>query len=132
MKIVSDKALINTTPDKVFAFLSEPANFEKLLPSDRISDFKSDEKGCSFKAQGSFLIQLEYVEKVPDSVISMKSGPEAPFEFTLKLHLKEMDRHTEGYIDFKGDVNMFMKLLVEKPLLNLFNYMSDSLKQQFQ
>ena len=41
------------------------------------------------------------------------------------------EEKTEGYIEFDGEVNAFLKMMVEKPLLNLFNYMANKLSQQF-
>jgi hypothetical protein len=38
---------------------------------------------------------------------------------------------TEGYIQFDGEVNTFLKLMVERPLTSLFNFMSEKLKEQF-
>ena len=34
-------------------------------------------------------------------------------------------------IEFDGEVNAFLKMMVEKPLLNLFNYMANKLSKQF-
>ena len=48
------------------------------------------------------------------------------------MHLNEEETNiTEGYIEFDGEVNAFLKMMVEKPLLNLFNYMSHKLTKQF-
>jgi len=39
---------------------------------------------------------------------------------------------TDGYIHFDGEVNAFLKMMVEKPLSALFNYMSEKLKSHFE
>jgi hypothetical protein len=49
----------------------------------------------------------------------------------LTVNLKEVDDKTEGYIAFDGEVNAFMKMLVDKPLTNLFNYMSFKLQKYY-
>jgi len=131
MKIISDKALVNASIDEVFDFLSDAANIYKILPHEKVSDFRSDENGCFFKAQGGFNVPLLYEEKVRGSHIKMKSGEGAPVEFTLMIHLKSLDDKTEGYLEFNGDVNMFLKLVVEKPLTALFNSMSHRLQKEF-
>ncbi len=132
MKILSDKALINAPEEEVFEFLCDANNFQQILPEDKISDFRADEHGCSFKAPGGFLIELLYISKTAYTRIDMKSGEKAPFDFTLVVHLRKKGPvQTEGYIEFKGDVNMFMRMMVEKPLLSLFNSMSDKLQEVF-
>jgi hypothetical protein len=42
-----------------------------------------------------------------------------------------MGDQTEGFIVFDGELNMFLKMLVEKPLTALFNIMSENLKKYF-
>ena len=64
--------------------------------------------------------------------IFMRSGEKSPFPFKLTLHLEARDGTTEGYIAFDGEVNVFLKMMVEKPLTNLFNYMSEKLKAYFE
>lgn len=131
MKITTEKARVEAPAKEVFLFLSISENIEKLLPQDKISDFSSDDEGCRFKVQGGIEISLLYVELEEHSRIHMKSGQKAPFSYTLTIHLEEGDGHTHGHIAFHGDVNVFLKMMVEKPLLNLFNYMSQRLQEQF-
>lgn len=131
MEITSDKALIEAPVAAVFEYLSDAANIEPLLPADKISDFRSDETGCTFKVQGGFTISLHYDYKIFPKELHMKSGEKAPFDYTLTIHLKEVDDHTEGYMDFEGDVNMFLRMMVEKPLTALFNSMAKKLQEQF-
>lgn len=131
MQITSEKATINASSETVFTFLSSAENIQKLLPSEQISDFKSDENGCSFKVQGGIVIPLLYVDKIPNTRINMKSGEKAPFNYTLTIVLDEKDQGCEGFIDFNADINLFMKMMVEKPLNGLFNHMTKKLQAQF-
>jgi len=131
MKIISETAVIEAPIIAIFEFLAHSHNIECLLPADKISDFHGHELGCTFKVQGGFLISLLYVDVDPPLRIHMKSGEKAPFNYTLTVHLKEVGDQTEGHIEFIGDVNMFLKMMVEKPLIGLFNYMSGQLKEQF-
>ena len=67
-----------------------------------------------------------------NSQILMKSGQGTPFPFNLTIHLEEKGKQTEGHIEFDGEVNMFLKMMVEKPLTALFNLMSEKLKTHFE
>ena len=42
-----------------------------------------------------------------------------------------LDDDRFGLIAFDGEVNAFLKMMVERPLTNLFNYMSTKLVEQF-
>ena len=131
MKIESTKSLVNATPKTVFDFLINAENLFHILPKDKMTDWMADEKSCSFKAQGGFLISLTQIEAHDPNLIVMKSGEKSPFPFTLTVHLTEVDGKTEGYIAFDGEVNAFMKMLVVKPLTNLFDYMSFKMQEYY-
>ncbi|MNU79871.1 Carbon monoxide dehydrogenase subunit G (CoxG) [compost metagenome] len=132
MLLKTDSSTVNASAQKVFEFLSDSKNIEHLLPGDKISDFQSDENGCSFKAQGGIVISLLYVSKEPNTKIHMQSGDKAPFSYTLSILLKESGENScEGHIEFEANINMFMKMMVEKPLTSLFVVMTKNLQKQF-
>ena len=132
MIIDSNKVQVNGTPQEVFDFMLDMNNILLLLPEDKISDFKSTSKDCSFKVQGGVIISLIQIGTEGTEKILMKSGEGTPFTFNLTVHIADANGLSEGYIHFDGEVNAFLKMMVQKPLTNLFNYMSDKLKSQFQ
>lgn len=132
MIIDSNKVTINASLKDIFDFIKDANNLIHLLPQENISDFKSSVEECSFKVQGGIIISL--VQDGDDGLgeIFLKSGDKSPFPFTLTIFNSQIeDNKVEGYIHFDGKVNMFLKMMVEKPLTNLFNYMSDKLKERF-
>ncbi len=131
MKIDSTQVTVQADVQTVYAFLLNMENLIHILPKDNISDFQADATSCSFKVQGGFIIPLTQVSSTEYTEIKMKSGEKAPFAFNLTIHLKENGDSTDGYIAFDGEVNMFLKMMVEKPLTNLFNYMSTKLQAYY-
>lgn len=132
MNIKSDKSVINAPVEEVYSFLSNAENIGFLLPKNEVKDFKGDTKQCSFKVQGGITISLVQDELEPNSAIKMKSGEKSPFPFTLVIVMSDASGKTEGYIDFNGEVNSFLKMMVKKPLTSLFNHMTNALKEQFE
>jgi carbon monoxide dehydrogenase subunit G len=131
MIITSTKVDVNATQEVVQAFLTDSQNILHLIPQDKISDWKSTATECSFKVQGGVIITLiqdgiEGVDKV-----FMKSGEKSPFPFKLTLNINKNGEKSNGHIEFDGEVNMFLKKMVEKPLTNLFNHMSEKLQEYF-
>jgi hypothetical protein len=112
MKIDSTKVKVAATQEQVAIFLKDSQNLIHILP-----------QGVTIS-----LIQDGFEE---NHKIFMRSGEKSPFPFKLTLHLAADEAGTEGYIAFDGEVNLFLKMMVEKPLTNLFNYMSDKLKVYF-
>jgi carbon monoxide dehydrogenase subunit G len=133
MKIESKKELVNQSIQIVFDFLKDTRNIYELLPQDKISDWKADELSCSFKVQGGIVISFVQTSVESPTTICLKSGEKAPFPFTLTVNLVQIgENQTEGKLFFDGEVNMFLKMLVEAPLTNLFDFMTNKLKEKFQ
>ncbi len=132
MKITGKQAIIKAAPGEVFNFLADPNNIELLLPADRISDFKIEQNGCSFKVQGGILIPLFYIEKTEPSTIRLNDGGSGPFPYEMVINIAAHgDNESVGNIVFEGQINMFMKMMVEKPLTALFEGMTNKLQMQF-
>ena len=131
MILTGEKISVNSNVKEIESFLLDSTNYEFLLPMDKVSNFKADNDSCSFKVQGGITISL-IQDGREDGKIFLKSGDKSPFPFKLTIHLNKLEEElTEGYIEFDGEVNAFLKMMVEKPLLNLFNYMSQKLSKQF-
>lgn len=131
MTIDSTKVIVNASQEEIFNFLTDSNNIIELLPQDKIADFKSDKEQCSFKVQGGVIISLIQDGSDGMDVIKLKSGQGTPFPFKLSIKIAPQGDQCEGYIHFDGEVNMFLKMMVEKPLTNLFNYMSQKLQEKF-
>ena len=67
---------------------------------------------------------LEQIGGTPSSQINIKSG-EGAFKFTLDINLKEENGVTDAQLICDADINPFLKMMVMKPLNNLFDYMAD-------
>jgi len=131
MIIESEKTIVKATQKEVYTFLSNAENIESLLPKEEIKEFKGTSTECSFKVQGGITISLIQEELIPNEKIIMKSGEKSPFPFKLNVFMEEVDGGTKGYIVFDGEVNAFLKMMVKKPLTNLFNHMTNALGNQF-
>jgi len=130
-RIESKKVLVSASPEQTFAFLSDMNNIIHLLPEDKISNWQSDEKYCSFKIQNAYTISLEFKESTPHSSITYSSGSGSPFAFTLNVSLTEVDGKTEAQQICDANINPFLEMMVKGPLTNLFDYMADKLGKQF-
>lgn len=129
--IESKKVNIQTTRQNVIAFLRDMNNIEKLLPQGKYSEWKSTEKSCSFKIQNAYTIVLDFLSEDADGTIKYKSGEGSPFAFTLTSHVNDINGNSEGYMVCDADINPFLKMVVQGPLKNLFDYMAERLVSQF-
>lgn len=128
-KIESAHVEINKSTQFVFDFVKDFNNIKQLLPQDKISDWRSDFDQCSFKIQNAAIIPLVKESVIEPTTINIVSGEKTPFPFTLVITFKELETDkTEVYLNFDGEINAFLKMMVMKPLTSLFNYMADELK----
>ena len=133
MKIKSNEVEVSASQETVFKLFKDTSNLHFLLPEDEVSDWKSNEDNCSFKVQkGTITISLVQNGYEGFNKIFMKSGEKSPFPFSLTINILPSQEKVKGYIEFDGEVNMFLKMMVEKPLTNLFNNMASQLKSHFE
>lgn len=132
MNIESTKVVVAANQETIAAFLKDSQNLIHLLPKDQFSDWKATTTECSFKVQGGVIISLIQDGSEGSSKIYMKAGEKSPFPFRLTIHVIPTGEQTEGYIEFDGEVNVFLKMMVQKPLTALFNMMSENLKVYFE
>jgi len=131
MKIESKTVSVAANPEEVFKYVSNLNNFKNLLPQDRISEWESNDDYCSFKVQGTATIDLHLKNSKEFSELYLESGEKAPFPIKLTVFLSEMENGTKAYQIMEAQINPFLKMMVEKPLANLFDYIADKLVEQF-
>jgi carbon monoxide dehydrogenase subunit G len=131
MIIESKHVTVSARPERVTSFLKDAQNLIHLLPQDQISDWNATSEMCSFKVQGGVIISLVILGSEDTSKVFLSSGEKSPFPFKLTVHLTPEGENTAGYLVFDGEVNVFLKMMVEKPLTALFNMMSENLNVYF-
>jgi|ERR1019366_960853 carbon monoxide dehydrogenase subunit G len=123
-KIESEKVEINNSAEKIFNYLSDFKNFEKLMPT-QVSNWSANSEECSFTINGMATIGMKIIEKIPFSKIIISSNGKVPFDFKLFIFITEKAAGSSiGQITFESDLNPMMKMMVEKPLGNFFNMLA--------
>ncbi len=130
-KIESKKVSVQASAEEIYRFLTQTDNIEKLLPSDKISNWTSDGNSCSFKVQGAYQIGLAIGECTAPSNVKYHSTPGTPFPFALDVALNESNGQTEAQLVCNAEINKFLEMMVKGPLKNLFDYMADKLSAQY-
>ena len=124
--IETKKAISPNSAEKLFAFLTDMNNFEKLMPEDKIEKWSSEKDQCEFTIKGMARIGLKIKDTEAQTKITVESFGKVPFPFDLEIYLdQKSESETETYMIFKGEINAFMKLMVEKPLKNFFEMLVD-------
>jgi len=131
-KIESKKVSVAAPAQEVFDYLNDLNHFEELLPPERIENWRSDSDSCRFKIKNVSEIGFKKKDANPPTYLQLESDESAPFPFTLNIHINEVDAgNSEAYQIIEADINPFLKMMVEKPLTNLFDYIADRLSEKF-
>jgi carbon monoxide dehydrogenase subunit G len=124
----SQEFAIEQTIERVLAFLAEPKNYFLLLPENQTSDFQCTTTQFSFKAAGQVHLALEK-QVSGTTLLHFKGLQSNPFAFDLFVHLEQRGMQTIGHIEIKADLNIMLKMLIEKPLQKLLVEMAENLSK---
>ena len=122
MNIETNHQSINASQEEVYNFLIDMKNFEQLFPQDKVDNWESTNETCTMKIKSMGSLGLKRVACTANSLIYLDSFGKTPFKFTLNIFLSEKENNCcEVHLVFDGDINPFMKMMVEKPLTEFFN-----------
>lgn len=131
MRIESPWKEVNAKPESIFEWLSDMNNVGKLMPQ-QITNWKSDGTSCSYTINGMADINMTIDEKQPYELIKMVSFGKNPFNFEIQIHIKPKGVNlADVQLILNGDVNPFLKMMVEKPLTNFIDLLGVNLQKQF-
>ena len=120
---------IDAPVEKVYDFLNDLRNLEKLMP-EQIIDYKAEAQKCSFTIKGMTSLSLKVEQSLPGKLIRLVPEGKSPFEFELLAHLKEDDTKTLVKIQLQASLNPMMAMMAKRPLQNLVEIMADKLAVQ--
>ena len=107
--------------DKARHFLAQDRSEEE------IKNFRSDENTCSFQMEGISELKLSISKKIPYSQISL-IALDSPIEFILECHISEKNGKSHAQLEVNAELNMITKMMVEKPIKDFINVLSEKLK----
>ena len=129
MHLESKRTTVPYPKSKTFQFLDDPANLEKLMPSDLDKFEIADENTVVFSLKGMPEITLRKKESVPDTQV-IYGAPEGTFQFTLVAHVdEESDERSTVHWEFNGDFNAMMAMMIKNPITNFLQTLSSNMER---
>lgn len=129
--IESKKVTLNASREEVFSYVKDLRNLYDLLPQDKVSDWQGEETHCSFKVVGGYKVGLKHQDLESPSRIQLTSDEDSPIDFDLDIRFDDVEGGTQAGLTSNLKVNAFMRMMVEKPLKNLFDFIADQLEKKF-
>ncbi|MGD1846150.1 MAG: hypothetical protein ACFB10_12225 [Salibacteraceae bacterium] len=129
MNLQSDTVTVAKPSATIVAFLSDLSNLQQLMPEDRISDWEASETHCQFQIKGLSRISFGLDRSEANGVYMVSQGKN-PFPFQLNILVAPNDEGSCSVkIEFNGEANAFLKMMVEKPLTNFLNMLTAKLQE---
>jgi carbon monoxide dehydrogenase subunit G len=126
MNIEGNKVTVGKSQKEMFEFLADLKNFEQLMP-ENTQKFEVDGDSFLFGLKGMPEIRLVLKEKTAYSNITLGAAS-SKLNFELNADIKEIDEtSSEVQLDFNGEFNMMMAMMVKKPLTSFIEALSDNI-----
>ena len=124
MKLNSNSTQLNISDTTLFEKLCVIENFKLIMP-ENISKFEIlDQSTLIFSLKGMPPIKLIFGEKHSPSLITLNSS-ESKINFSLSAHIKKIDENScEFSLEFNGDLNPMIQMMVKTPLQSFINDLS--------
>jgi hypothetical protein len=124
MKLNSNSTQLNISDITLFEKLCAIENFKLIMP-ENISKFEIlDQSTLIFSLKGMPPIKLIFGEKHSPSLITLNSS-ESKINFSLSAHIKKIDENScEFSLEFNGDLNPMIQMMVKTPLQSFINDLS--------
>lgn len=127
MNLEGRKIIVNKSTEELRKLLENPEDYKALMP-DSLQSFEVRDNGFKFSLKGMPEIALK-IEEVSDNQVVLASASSS-LDFTLKGDMNAVsDSQTEVQLLFEGKFNPFIKMMVEKPLQNFINSLTDNIEK---
>ncbi|MDP9960512.1 SRPBCC family protein [Chryseobacterium lathyri] len=126
MNLEGRKIIVNKSSKDLSEILKSPENYKDFMP-DGLQKFETRDNGFKFGLQGMPEIALK-IDEVNEQKAVLKSASSS-LDFTLTAALNSINENqTEVQMLFEGKFNPFIKMMVEKPLQNFINTLTDKIE----
>lgn len=127
MNLEGRKIIVNKSVAELTSMLKNPQDYEQLMP-EGLQKFETTADGFKFNLKGMPEIALK-IDNVSDDQVVLKSASSS-LDFALTGNMKPLsENQTEVQLLFDGKFNPFIKMMVEKPLQNFINSLTDKIEQ---
>lgn len=127
MNIQGKKVTVNKSQKETFEFLTDLKNFEQLMP-ETTEKFEVDGDSFIFGLKGMPEIRLVLKDSTEYSSITLGAAS-SKLDFELIANIEEIDEKSSAVqLDFNGEFNMMMAMMVKKPLTSFIETLTNNLQ----
>ncbi len=130
MNLTSKKTKLDKPQENVFNFLSQPENYEKLMPENTAKFELRGAEGFLFQLKGMPEIALKKIDQQAHHRIDLgAAGGKIDFTLTALIEQLTADQCEVQFV-FEGDLSPMLAMMVKKPLKKFIATLGENLQQQ--
>ncbi len=129
MNLEGRKIVINKPIAELIELLKNPQNYEQLMP-EGLQKFEAISDGFKFALKGMPEIALKLGEITENRAVLKSASSSLDFELATALNAVS-ETQTEAQMFFEGKFNPFIKMMVEKPLQNFMDALTDKIEKLY-
>lgn len=127
MNLEGRQIIVNKSAKELVEMLKSPEGYRELMP-DSLQSFEVRDQGFKFSLKGMPEIALT-IDEISEEKVVLKSA-NSSLDFALNGMMNKIsDTQTEVQLLFDGKFNPFIKMMVEKPLQNFINALTDNIEK---
>jgi len=128
MQLESPTVTVNKSANQLFDFLTDVKNFETIMP-ENTDTFETSEDAFTFALKGMPKIKLKLdIQERPNKIVLASASDKFPF--TLSGNILSVDSNTSSIaLQFKGDFNPMMAMMIKNPLQKFINTLAENLSK---
>lgn len=127
MNLEGRRIIVNKSVSELTQMLKNPEDYKNLMPSS-LNKFETSADGFKFGLSGMPEIALKIDEVSNDRVVLKSASSSLDFSLTGTMSPVN-ENQTEVQLLFDGKFNPFIKMMVEKPLQNFINSLTDNIEK---
>ena len=129
MNLEGRKIILNKPVAELVELLKNPQQYEQLMP-DGLQKFEAIADGFKFSLKGMPEVALKVGEVNENKAILRSASSSLDFELTTAMNAVS-ENQTEIQMFFEGKFNPFIKMMVEKPLQNFMDALTDKIEKRY-
>src|SRR5690606_32915457 len=129
MNLEGRKILLNKPVSEIMDLIKDPENYKQLMP-EGLQKFDAIADGFTFSLKGMPEIALKLGEVTEQKAVLRSASSSMDFELTTNMNAVS-ENQTEVQMFFEGKFNPFIKMMVEKPLQNFMNALTDKIETMY-
>lgn len=129
MRLESPKVTTGKSQQEMFEFLTNVENYEQLMPESKERFEAITQDSFLFQLKGMPEIRLQITETQEPEMVALGSTSDK-FPFNLNIHISEAGAsQSEVFMDFKGNFNPMMSMMIKGPLKKFINTLSENVSK---